>query len=162
MTTLKRRPIGFKPALWIAFGFGTGFVPKAPGTAGTLLGIPLVIMISQTSIVLQVVILVVLFVLGCMVCQMAADWLGEQDPGAVVWDEVVGYCVAMAFLPATLTTVVVAFILFRLADIVKPWPISWFERRIAGGTGIMLDDLLAGVLTNIVIHGMIYVGILTP
>ena len=104
----------------------------------------------------------VLFILGCVVCQMAADWLEEQDPGAVVWDEVVGYCVAMAFLPATLTTVVVAFILFRLADIVKPWPISWFERRIAGGTGIMVDDLLAGVLTNIVIHGMIYVGILTP
>lgn len=159
---MKRLPIGYKPALWIAFGFGTGFVPKAPGTAGTLLGIPLAIMISQTSVVLQVVILVVLFVLGCVVCQMAADWLGEQDPGAVVWDEVVGYCVAIAFLPTTLTTVVAAFMLFRLADIVKPWPISWIERRIAGGTGIMVDDLLAGVLTNIVIHSMIFIGILTP
>ncbi len=144
----------------MAFGFGAGFLPKAPGTAGTLLAVPLAYLISQAPDIVQAVILAALFALGCRVCQTAADWLGEKDPGAVVWDEIVGYCAAMAFLPFTLQTVAVSFVLFRLADIFKPWPISWLEKQVKGGIGIMLDDFMAGALTNIVIHGLIFAQIL--
>ena len=153
---LKIGDVGYRPVLWVAFGFGSGFVPKAPGTAGTLVAIPLVILIAQLPLFLQIAVWVGTFFVGCFVCQIAADWLDESDPGAIVWDEIVGYCFAMALLPLSLQTVVVTFILFRLADILKPWPISWVEKRVRGGLGIMLDDLLAGLLVNIVAHVLIF------
>lgn len=154
--SMKIADIGNRPFLWIAFGFGAGFVPKAPGTAGTLAAIPLVFLIARLPLPLQFLVWISFFVLGCIVCQRAADWLNEQDPGAIVWDEVVGYCFAMALLPLSLQTVVITFVLFRLADIFKPWPISWVEKRVKGGLGIMLDDLLAGLLVNIVAHGLVF------
>lgn len=153
---LKIGDVGYRPVLWVAFGFGSGFVPKAPGTAGTLVAIPLVFLIAQLPVFLQIAVWVGIFVVGCFVCQIAADWLGESDPGAIVWDEIVGYCFAMALLPLSLQTVVVTFVLFRLADILKPWPISWLEKRVQGGLGIMLDDLIAGLLVNIVAHILIF------
>ena len=156
----KLRTIGFKPSLWFAFGLGAGFVPRAPGTAGTLLGIPLVLLIDKVPVLWQVSIWIVLFVVGCVICQQAANWLGEQDPSAIVWDEIAGYCIAMAFVPVTPITIVAAFVLFRWLDIIKPWPISWIEKRTSGGFGIMLDDMLAGILTCGVIHVLITFRIL--
>ncbi len=160
MTQQQRRQVGFRPALWFAFGLGTGYVPKAPGTAGTLAAVPLVVFIVQVHAALQLVIWVTLFALGCWMCQIAADWLEERDPGAIVWDEIVGFCIAMAFVPVTLTTLAVGFVLFRFADIFKPWPISWLEKRVAGGLGIMLDDFLAGVMTNVILQFLIYWGLI--
>ncbi len=151
----QHRQIGCRPALWIAFGLGAGLVPKAPGTVGTVSAIPLIILLSQLPIGLQLVLWMAFFLLGCKICQMAADWLDEPDPAAVVWDEVTGFCIAMAFVPVTWLTLAVAFVLFRLADIFKPWPISWFDRRVIGGLGIMLDDVVAGIMTAIVVHVMI-------
>ncbi len=159
---MKLRAIGLKPTLWLAFGLGTGLVPRAPGTAGTLLGIPLVLMIDKVAVLWQVSIWILLFIVGCSICQHAANWLGEQDPGAVVWDEIVGYCIAMAFVPITPVTIVAAFVLFRWADIFKPWPISWIEKRTSGGLGIMLDDIAAGIITCCVIHALIKFQILLP
>lgn len=150
-----------RPVLWIAVGFGAGFFPKAPGTAGTLVAIPLILLIARLPEFLQISVLAALFVLGCFVCHRAADLLGESDPGSVVWDEIVGYCFAMALLPVSLQTVIVTFILFRLADIFKPWPISWIDKRMRGGLGIMLDDLLAGILVNIVAHALIFFNWMT-
>ena len=158
---MNLRKIGPRPSLWIAFGLGTGLVPRAPGTVGTLLGIPLVIVIGQVPGALwQLVILAALFVFGCRVCQHAANWLDKKDPGAIVFDEVVGYCVAMALVPITPATLIVAFVLFRIADIFKPWPISWIDRKLSGGIGIMADDLVAGILVNLVIHVLIYIRFL--
>ena len=158
---MNLRKIGPRPSLWIAFGLGTGLVPRAPGTVGTLLGIPLVIVIGQVpGAAWQLVILVALFVFGCQVCQHAANWLDKKDPGAIVFDEIVGYCVAMALVPITPATMIVAFVLFRIADIFKPWPIAWIDRKVGGGIGIMADDLVAGILVNLVIHVLIYVHFL--
>ncbi len=157
---MQLRNIGFRPSLWIALGLGTGLVPRAPGTVGTLLGIPLVLLIDQSPANWKIPIWVALFVFGCIICQRASTWLGDRDPAAVVWDEIFGYCVAMAFVPVMPLTIVAAFVLFRLADIIKPWPISWIDRQFSGGIGIMLDDLLAGILTCFVMHALLYFGVL--
>ncbi len=158
MERLTLRRIGFRPALWIALGFGAGLVRKGPGTVGTLAAVPLVLLIDLMPLPVQITVWMVIFFGGCIVCQLAADWLDDADPGAIVWDEIAGYCLAMAFLPVTLHTLVLAFILFRLLDIFKPWPIRWVEKRVGGGFGIMLDDALAGVATNLLLHGLIFVG----
>ena len=85
------------------------------------------------------------FVAGIRICQAATDAIGMPDHGAIVWDEVIGFGVTMIAAPAGWEWVLAGFVLFRLFDVLKPWPISWFDRRIHGGLGIMLDDLIAGL-----------------
>jgi phosphatidylglycerophosphatase A len=141
---------GFDPRRthhWIAFGLGSGLAPKAPGTFGTLAAVPLYWLLSPLPLAAYLTILAVLFGLGIWACGRTARDLGGQDPGAIVWDEVVGYLAAMTAAPAGWPWVLAGFILFRLFDIWKPWPIRWLDRRGKGGLGIMLDDLAAGALT---------------
>jgi phosphatidylglycerophosphatase A len=131
----------------LAFGFGSGLVPVAPGTAGTLTAVPLYLLLRQLPPEAYVATVALLFLLGLPVCGHAARRLGVHDHPAIVWDEIVGYLAAMTCAPPGTVWMVAGFVLFRFFDILKPWPIRWCDRRVHGGFGIMLDDLLAGLFT---------------
>lgn len=152
---MPSRPLsGFQPRRlhhWIAFGLGSGLAPWAPGTFGTLAAVPLYWLLSPLAPVVYLGVVALLFGLGVWACGRTARELGGHDPGAIVWDEVVGYLVAMTFAPVGWPWVLAGFLLFRLFDIWKPWPIRWLDRRVRGGLGIMLDDLAAGVLAGLVL-----------
>ena len=124
---------------------GAGLLPRAPGTWGTLAAVPLYLLLAGLPLVVYLTLVAVLFGLGIWACGRAGRELGVHDHSAIVWDEVVGYLVAMAGLPRQWGWVLAGFVLFRLFDILKPWPIGWLDRRVQGGLGVMLDDLGAGI-----------------
>ncbi|NDH66638.1 MAG: phosphatidylglycerophosphatase A [Gammaproteobacteria bacterium] len=130
------------PAYFLAFGFGSGFSKKAPGTCGTVVGIPIYWLLGLA------------FFIGVRICQRVSEELGVEDYPGIVWDEIVGYLVTMFSLPHTLTWIVLGFALFRLLDILKPQPLRWIDRHIHGGWGIMLDDLLAGLAACAILHAL--------
>jgi phosphatidylglycerophosphatase A len=133
------------PLHLLAFGFGTGLIPKAPGTFGTLVGIPVYLLIERLSLVYYVGIVALAFLIGIWLCEVTSRDLGVHDHGGIVWDEVVGYLVTMVWAPDGWIWLFLGFLLFRLFDIVKPWPIRWIDQHVKGGLGIMVDDLIAGV-----------------
>ncbi|KUJ72953.1 phosphatidylglycerophosphatase A [Thiomicrospira sp. WB1] len=138
--------------LWLAFGLGSGLAPKAPGTWGTLVGTLIFIPLLLVSPILALMVLLLGMAVGSWLCQRAADWAGVHDHGGIVWDEFVGVWLALMALPEqSWTWWLAAFVGFRFFDIVKPWPIRWVDRHVHGGVGIMLDDVLAAVMTVIVI-----------
>lgn len=144
----------------LAFGFGSGLSPKAPGTMGTLAAIPLWWLLAQLPLSTYLVVVLIAAVAGIVICGRAADRLGVHDHGGIVWDEFVGFWIAMAVLPVTWQSLILGFVLFRLFDILKPWPISWLDRRVSGGFGIMIDDVIAGlaaagVITFLTASGLI-------
>ena len=128
---------------WVALGFGAGLVPFAPGTAGSLLGFLLFWSIAWTPVWVQWILLAGCFALGVWVAHCTAPALGGDDPGAIVWDETVGFALVLMIAPHTIAGFLLAFLLFRIFDIWKPFPVSWADRHVHGGIGIMLDDLLA-------------------
>ena len=136
------------PVLWLAFGFGTGLAPKAPGTVGTLPGIVLAAIVGglagSAAPVVILLMLMLLIPLGVWLCGEASRRLGVHDYGGIVFDEVVGVLIPFLVLPITPVNLLLGFLAFRLFDVWKPWPISWLDRRVHGGLGIMIDDLLAG------------------
>ena len=134
------------PAHLIAFGFGAGLMPKAPGTWGTLVAIPfyfLALRLGGTSAVLACAL--VLFGIGMWASAVAGKALGVADHGGIVIDEIAAFVLVLAFTPQGLLWLVVAFVLFRIFDITKPWPIRYFDRTLKGGFGVMFDDLLAAI-----------------
>lgn len=133
------------PVHLLAFGFGSGLAPRAPGTFGTLVAVPLFLLLSQGPLLFYLGFLLVAFVAGVFWCGRTARELGVHDHPGIVWDEVVGFLVTMLAAPAGWPWLVAGFVLFRLFDILKPWPIRWADRRVRGGLGIMLDDVLAGI-----------------
>lgn len=137
------------PILFLAFGFGSGLAKKAPGTLGTLAAVPVYCLFAQANIVVYSLLTIIAIIAGISICGRAADKLGEHDFGGIVWDEVAGYLVTMWLVPSTWQALVLGFVLFRLFDILKPWPIKWVDQHISGGLGIMLDDVLAGVFAAI-------------
>ncbi len=149
------------PIYLTACGFGAGLVPKAPGTVGCLVAIPIFVAMSWLSAPIQWSLLAAMFVVGCFVCHSVAESLKDSDPGVIVWDEIVGFCLTMAMIPLSIETVVVGFVLFRIFDIFKPWPISWVEKRFSGGFGIMIDDALAGIAGNGCLQALFYMNMLT-
>lgn len=128
----------------LALGFGSGLAPKAPGTFGTLVAVPIYLLIAQLPLAAYVGIVVAAALVGIWLCGQAAADLGVHDHPAIVWDEIVGYLVAMVGAPSGWVWPVLGFLLFRGFDIWKPWPISHVDRHIHGGIGIMIDDVLAG------------------
>ncbi|OZB03948.1 MAG: phosphatidylglycerophosphatase A [Idiomarina sp. 34-48-12] len=142
------------PIHCLAFGFGSGLAAKAPGTFGTLAAIPLVYAMQFTGLLTYTIITLIASIGGLWICGYTARTLGVHDHPAIVWDEIAGYMIAMIALPFTWYNVLGAFILFRFFDIVKPGPIGWCDRHLKGGAGIMVDDLLAGVASAIVLHGV--------
>ncbi|MGS2722807.1 phosphatidylglycerophosphatase A family protein [Porticoccus sp. GXU_MW_L64] len=139
------------PVHLLAFGFGSGLSPKAPGTVGTLVAVLLYLPLSQLALPWYLLAVVLAAVLGIYLCGKSARDLEVHDHPGIVWDEFVGFWLTMAALPATWYWVVAGFVLFRVFDIAKPWPIGWCDRRVHGGTGIMLDDLLAGIYSWIIL-----------
>jgi phosphatidylglycerophosphatase A len=136
------------PAHMIAFGFGAGLAPFAPGTAGTLLGWAIGgFLINYFPPAVMLAVVAVCFVIGVWACELTGKHLGVPDHGAMVWDEVVAFLLVLAILPPSLVWQAAGFVLFRFFDILKPPPIRWFERRYHGGFGVMFDDLLAAGYT---------------
>ncbi|WP_269533474.1 phosphatidylglycerophosphatase A [Chitinimonas sp. BJYL2] len=134
------------PSHFVALGFGSGLSPKAPGTLGSLAAIPLYLLLATLLTPAQIALLALpLFLIGIPVCGRAGRALGVSDHGAIVWDEIVAMLPLLALAPQTLAGFALAFALFRVFDITKPWPISWFDARIKGGFGVMLDDALAAI-----------------
>jgi phosphatidylglycerophosphatase A len=137
---LLRHPVDL-----LALGFGSGLLPRAPGTAGTIAAIPLYLVMQSLTLPVYVPLVAVLFLLGIPICAHTAKRLGVHDHPGIVWDEIVGYLVTMTFAPTGWLWVLAGFVLFRFFDVLKPWPIRWLDRRVGGGFGIMVDDLLAGI-----------------
>jgi len=129
---------------FLAFGLGSGLAGVAPGTAGSALGLLLFIPALYAPFPVQVVIIVIGFVLGVWVCDRVAKHMEVKDPGGIVWDEFVGMWITLLLLPS-LMWLPAAFLLFRLFDIWKPWPVRVADEKLAGGLGIMLDDVFAGL-----------------
>ena len=133
------------PAGFLAFGFGSGLSRFAPGTMGTMVAIPFTFLLKQLPPYLFWVLLIALFLIGIYLCGSTARRLGKHDPGGIVWDEMVGYWLTVAFIPMQWPWLLAAFVLFRLFDIFKPWPIRQSEKLFRGGLGIMVDDIIAAL-----------------
>jgi phosphatidylglycerophosphatase A len=142
------------PAHFIAFGFGSGLAPQAPGTFGTLAAVPLYLLLVQLPWPAYLAAVLLVTLLGIWACGVSARKLGVHDHNGIVWDEVAGFLLTMAVVAPTLANVIAGFALFRFFDIVKPWPIRWLDRHVHGGLGIMADDLLAAVYAAICLLGL--------
>lgn len=136
------------PILFLAFGFGSGLVKKAPGTCGTIAAIPVYLLLAQTPFWFYSLSTIIITLVGIKICSVAADSLGEHDFNGIVWDEIAGYLITMWFVSFSMWNVLWGFVLFRIFDILKPFPIKWVDKHVQGGFGIMLDDVLAGVLAG--------------
>lgn len=164
MTTLRPdlKFLFAHPAHLVAFGFGSGLAPKAPGTVGTLLGVPLfwLIVAIAPDLPNRVILLIAAFLIGIWACARTGRALGVADHGGMVWDEIVAFAVVLMFIPALPFTpagwlwIALAFALFRLFDILKPWPIRLADARLKNGFGVMFDDLLAALYAIAVIKGL--------
>jgi phosphatidylglycerophosphatase A len=133
---------------FLAFGFGSGLSPFAPGTMGTIAAIPIYLIMAFFLPQWLYIILTILFlVAGISICNKVSADLQTHDFSGIVWDEIVGYLVTMMFLPLSWELIIIGFCLFRFFDIIKPWPINWLDREVSGGLGIMLDDVLAGLFS---------------
>ena len=154
MTTLPdKRFLLSHPAHFLALGFGSGLAPKGPGTFGTLAAIPLfglLLCLPESS---HLVIIAALFLLGIPLCGIAGRNLGVSDHGSIVWDEIVAFMLVLEFTPKSWEWWLGAFLLFRLFDIWKPFPIHTLDRRVHGGFGVMLDDLLAAAYAIAILKG---------
>jgi phosphatidylglycerophosphatase A len=142
--------------LFIATCGYLGYVPLAPGTFGSAAGLAVFFLIRSTgSITVEVAAILVLFAIGIWSGTVAEHYFGGIDPAPVVMDEVVGMLITLAFLPVSVTGAIVGFLVFRVLDVVKPWPSARFE-RLPGGLGVMADDGMAAIYGNLVMHGLIW------
>jgi phosphatidylglycerophosphatase A len=146
---------------FLALGFGAGLAPKAPGTVGTLVAIPFIVAFASLGVIWYGLFLTVGTLLGIYVCGKAAKDVGEHDHGAIVWDEIIGFALTMLLVPLSVQTLLAGFLLFRFFDIVKPWPIRWFDKKVHGGLGIMLDDLLAAVPCWLILQALLHYQVLS-
>ncbi|MFU8783981.1 phosphatidylglycerophosphatase A [Aliidiomarina sp.] len=154
----SKRELIKHPVHFFSFGFGTGLLPKAPGTFGTLPAIVLVWLFSPLDVAAYMGVVVFATIIGIYLCGATAKAMGEHDAPAIVWDEIAGYMIAMIAVPVSWQSLLLAFVLFRIFDIIKPWPISWLDKKVDGGFGIMLDDIVAGFITLVLMHIVLSLG----
>ena len=150
----QRRAILAHPAGWLASGFGSGLSPVAPGTAGSAAALLPWFALRELPLPIFATALVLAFALGVWASNIVIAKLHIEDPGVIVWDEFVGQWTALApllWFARGWLWIIVGFGLFRLFDIFKPWPVSWADRQVKGGFGVMLDDVIAGVYAAIVL-----------
>ena len=156
----QRRALLATPAGWLAGGFGSGLTPVAQGTFGSLAALLPWLLLRQLPLPLYLAVLVIGFAVGVWACDVAGRALGVDDHRSLVWDEFIGQWIALipllipSLLPARLSMwwlLLAGFALFRLFDVWKPWPIRWLDRRVKGGFGVMIDDVLAGVFAALVL-----------
>jgi phosphatidylglycerophosphatase A len=146
-----RKVVFGSPSGFLAFGFGSGLSPFAPGTMGTLVAVPFIFALKALGAPGFWLALVLLFLLGVYLCERVSQELGVHDHGGIVWDEMVGYWLSAAFVPLQWYWLLGAFLLFRFFDILKPWPIRQVDRKVSGGFGIMIDDVVAALFTVLVL-----------
>ena len=140
------------PIHWLAYGFGLGMGPGAPGTIGTLMAIPLLWVMAGLSPGVYAGIVVVMWIAGVFICGTTARDVSAIDPGFIVYDEIVGFLVAMYMLPFDWRWILAGFIIFRGFDVIKPFPVGWVEDKLGLGSGIMADDVIAGLYTLAILH----------
>ncbi|MBY8070364.1 phosphatidylglycerophosphatase A [Vibrio fluvialis] len=153
MTNPKSRLSMTNPWHLLATGFGSGLSPAVPGTMGTLASVPFYLLLAQLPLTLYIVVVIAASLIGIKICQVTSDDMQVHDHGSIVWDEFAGFWITMLIVPVLQLPVfewkwlLAGFVLFRFFDMVKPWPIGWLDKRVHGGLGIMLDDLVAGVMS---------------
>ncbi|MCG3862411.1 phosphatidylglycerophosphatase A [Photobacterium sp. Ph6] len=141
----------------LATGFGSGLAKYVPGTMGTLAAVPLYLLLAQLPFSWYLVVVFIAALIGIKICTITSNDMKVHDHGSIVWDEFVGFWITMAIAPeATWQWVLTGFILFRFFDMLKPWPISWLDKHVKGGFGIMVDDILAGFMAMIALWGVGY------
>lgn len=137
------------PIHLLALGFGTGLSPVAPGTFGTLLAVPLALLLLRLPLGVAVGVVVIAVAAGIFITGESAKRLGIHDHSGIVWDEIAAFLALVLVLPAGWPWMALGFLAFRAFDILKPWPIRDLDHRLAGGLGIMLDDLVAAVFAAV-------------
>ena len=148
---------GERAVLFVATGFFIGKIPVASGTFGSLIGLPLCFLLSRLDFLqsASVILVFILFAIG--IASAAEKILKQKDPGQIVIDEIAGLMVALAGLPFNVKTILAGFIVFRVFDILKPFPIRILDTSVKGGSGVVLDDVLAGIYSNLVVRLGIYI-----
>ena len=146
-----------RAVLFLATGFFIGTVPFAPGTFGSIIGLPICFLISRLDILVAIICTILFILFATWMAAAAEKVLKKKDPGEIVIDEIAGLMVTFIGIPFTLKTVIVGFIIFRTFDILKPFPIGLLEKKVAGGPGIVLDDVLAGLYANLILRLAIYI-----
>ena len=154
--TNTSKPRLTNPVHFLAFGFGSGLIPKAPGTAGTVVAIIPWLWLSQMSLTSYLIFLSLAIIIGIYLCDKTSRDMGVHDHSGIVWDEFCGLWLTMVAIPVTWYWLLAGFLLFRFFDIVKPWPISWIDKNISGGFGIMFDDLLAAGFAWFILQILLY------
>ena len=157
MEKTLNRTVLTSPVHFLAFGFGSGLSPKAPGTMGTLAAIPLYLLLMNLPLTGYLLAVLLISVAGVWICGESSRRLGVHDHGGIVWDEFAGFLLTMTAAPQGWAWIVLGFALFRLFDIWKPWPVRVADRQLHGGLGIMLDDILAGIYAWLVLQAVVYV-----
>ena len=141
-----------KAVMFLATGAHVGRIPFASGTFGSLVGLPIVYLLSRLDWAVAVILTAILVLFSVRVAHLAELQLKAKDPGCIVIDEIAGMCVTMLAIPLTLTTGLAGFLLFRVFDVIKPPPARQMERRLQGGWGVVMDDVVAGVMANLVLR----------
>ena len=154
MNTTRKNDI----VVFLATGFFTGFLPTMPGTWGTFAGIPLIIITHRLTSIMQAVVTIVFITVAASIAGRAEILFEDRDARPIVIDEMVGFLITLLWLPLNFLTLCLGFVLFRLFDIVKPPPIGILEKRLRGGWGIVLDDVLAGVFANVTLRLLLMVA----
>ncbi|MGD9183653.1 MAG: phosphatidylglycerophosphatase A [Desulfobacterales bacterium] len=145
-----------RAVLFLATGFFIGTVPFAPGTFGSIIGLPICFLISRLNVLLAVICTILFILFAIWMAAAAEKVLQKKDAGEIVIDEIAGLIVTLVGLPFTLKTAIAGFIIFRAFDILKPFPIRLLEKKVAGGPGVVLDDVLAGLYGNLILRLAIY------
>ena len=136
----------------IATGFGSGYLPKAPGTWGSAVALPFAYAMSYWGNYLIFIAVIIGFLVGVIVSDITATSMGEKDPSKIVIDEIIGQWITLLIVPPNVILYLCGFLLFRFFDILKPWPISWVEKKFSGGFGIMIDDVFAACYASLILN----------
>lgn len=159
MKNRKKIPANYlrNPLHFLSLGFGSGLMPKAPGTFGTLAAVPVYVLMSSLELAWFIGVTILITLIGIYLCAYTSRALGVHDHSGIVIDEIAGYLITMIAVPVAWQWMVIGFVLFRLFDILKPWPISWLDKHIHGGLGIMLDDVVAALFALGCMHLLVNV-----
>ncbi|MFT5082135.1 MAG: phosphatidylglycerophosphatase A [Lentisphaeria bacterium] len=147
------------PQMFLAFGFGSGLSPIVPGTVGTLASVPLYWLLVHLPFwgypwLGYFLVVLAAAIIGVYLCDYTSKKLKVHDHSGIVWDEFVGFWITMFMVPFSWQWVLLGFVLFRFFDMLKPWPISWLDKKVHGGFGIMIDDVLAGIAAWCCLQGV--------
>lgn len=146
------REIWQKPSYFVAFGFGAGCIPVAPGTFGTLMAIPFYLMMQSLSLTIYLTLLILITIGSVWLSQKVSEEIQVHDHPGMCLDEIVGFLVTMCGAPFGIGWIILGFILFRFFDILKPWPINYIDQKVSGGFGMILDDIVAGIFSLIILQ----------